>query len=229
MKKKLLEILERKKRQIREKHGAPQGCAKAAEEFEIYIRLAKAGIPPKYWDHNLDDLDRANAHVRNKLATYCEKFEKVLERGQGLFLVGSNGTGKTLSACMVLKEALKKGYTARFIMLNEIVSMMTDSTYDRSARQKFNEEVMEVDFLVIDDITKIYKNREKMTSTFVDLQFDSVFRSRANYNLPVIITSNHKREDALKSADEVLTNSLLSLFNEHLKDVVFLGKDRRIN
>ena len=114
-------------------------------------------------------------------------------------------------------------------MLNEIVSMATDSTYDSSARRRFSEEVLEVDFLVIDDITKIYKNKEKKTSTFIDLQFDNVFRSRANFNLPIIITSNHKREEALKSVDEVLTNSLLSLFNEHLSDIFFLGKDRRVN
>lgn len=226
---KLKQILKRKKEALKEKYNAPDGSPEVAAAFEILLKLAQANVPPKYWDYDLEQLDEANAHVRTKVGQYCEKLDKVIDHGQGLFLVGGNGTGKTLTACMILKRAVQQGYTARFTTLNEILSMATDGTYNQEARKLFREQVMEVDFLVIDDITKTYKNAEKQTSAFVDIQFDTVFRTRANYNLPVIITSNHKREEAVKSVDEVLANSLLSLFNEHLKDIVFLGKDRRSN
>jgi len=225
--KKLRQILTRKKEALKQKHNAPEGSPQVAAEFEILLKLAQANIPPKYWDYDLESLDQANNHVKTKISQYCEKFDKVLERGQGLFLVGANGTGKTLTACLILKLAIEAGYSARFTSLNEIVTMASDGTYNQEARGLFREEVMEVDFLVIDDITKTYKNLEKQTSSYIDIQFDTVFRSRANYNLPVIITSNHRREEALRSIDEVLSSSLLSLFNEHLKDIVFLGKDRR--
>lgn len=224
---KLKQILKRKKQFLKEKLGVPEGSPEAAAAFEILLKLAQANIPPKYWDYELNQLDAANKHVEGKIQQYCSKFDLVLERGQGLFLVGGNGTGKTLTACLILKEAIRAGYTARFTSLNEIVSMATDGTYDQAARNSFREEIMEVDFLVIDDITKTYKNLERQTSTYIDIQFDNVFRTRANFNLPVIITSNHSRQEALQSVDEVLSNSLLSLFNEHLKDIIFLGKDRR--
>jgi DNA replication protein DnaC len=224
---KLKQLLQRKKSFLKEKYNAPDGSPQVAEEFEFYLKIAQANIPPKYWDSNIEDLDVANTHVREKISKYCDNFSKVLERGLGLFLVGANGTGKTLTASIVLKKALKAGYSGRFTTLNEILSLSTDGTYDAEARRSFREQIMEVDFLVIDDLTKTYKNQQKQTSSFVDIQFDTVFRTRANCNLPVIITSNHKREDALQSVDEVLTNSLLSLFNEHLRDIIFLGQDRR--
>lgn len=224
---KLKQILNRKKKQIREKYGTPDGGPEAAEEFELILKLAQANVPPKYWDYTVEDFDVANKLVKTKIEEYIKKFEKVLEHGQGLFLVGGNGTGKTLTACVILKEALKANYTVRFASLNEIIAMSTDGTYNPEARKRFKEQIMEVDFLVIDDITKTYKNKEKRASTFIDIQFDNVFRTRANYNLPVIITSNHRQEEVLNSVDEVLTNSLLSLFRGHLKDIVYLGKDRR--
>lgn len=225
---KLKQILKRKKEFLKNKFNAPEGSPEVAEQFELLLKLATANIPPKYWDYELNDLDEANSHVKTKLREYCDKFQKVIDHGQGLFLAGSNGTGKTLAACIVLKEALRAGYSAYFTSLSDALAMMSDGLYNKEARTTFQEDVLEVDFLVIDDITKIYKNTEKQQSTYIDVQFDRIFRSRANYNLPIIITSNHNRRDVLKSADEVLTNSLLSLFSEHLKDIVFLGKDRRV-
>ena len=115
MQSKLLQILERKKKQIRQKHNSPDGCAESAQEFELYLKLAKANIPPKYWDYSIKDLDRANTHVKAKLEKYCGEFENALNKGLGLFLVGSNGTGKTLSACLILREAIRKGYSARLL------------------------------------------------------------------------------------------------------------------
>ena len=226
---KLGEILQRKKVNLRASCDCGnRGCMKCATAFEMYLKLASANVPIKYWDKTIDDLDEANGTVKAKVQEYCLKLPKVLDRGMGLFLVGSNGVGKTLTASIILREALHQKFSARFTTLAEILTMSSDGMYDQEARKQYRRELIEVDFLVIDDITKTYKNTDKQSSTYIDTQFDYLFRTRANANLPVIVTSNHRREDALKSADETLSNSLLSLFAEHLKDITFLGKDRRI-
>lgn len=225
---KMTEILKRRKEILREECGCGSGCEKCAEKNELYIELAKANIPVKYWDLEFSNLDAANTQVREKLEQYCSKFKQVLDRGVGLFLVGPNGVGKTLAASLLLKQALRGKYRCRFTTLMEIMAMSSDGMYDASARNAYRKEIVEVDFLVIDDITKTYKNTEKASSAYIDVQFDYLFRTRANCNLPVIITSNHVREEALASVDETLTNSLLSLFAEHLKDITFIGKDRRM-
>ena len=226
---KMTEILTRKKAFLRLECGCTDGCPKCAELFELYLRMAVANIPIKYWDFDFDKLDDANASVKVKVLEYCNKLPKVLDKGVGLYLVGSNGVGKTLTASLILKQALNAGYSARFTTMSEVLAMSSDGMYDREAREHYKQELIEVDFLVIDDITKTYKNTDKQSSTYIDTQFDYLFRTRANANLPIIITSNHQREDALKSANETLTNSLLSLFSEHLKDITFLGKDRRLS
>lgn len=224
---KVFEILKRKKQAIRLKYNSLDGCPESALEFELLLQCAQADIPVKYWDYTLNDLNQANIPIRDKLMKYCLNFDKVLNEGLGLFLVGANGNGKTMSACLILKEALRQNKTARFITLNQIVAMASDGTYNADIRKAFEEQITQVDFLVIDDITKIYKNTQKTQSTYVDTQLDHVLRARCNLNLPTIITSNHSKEETFKSADEVLTNSFLSLFQEHFTEIFFLGKDRR--
>lgn len=225
---KMMEILKRRKELMREACGCIDGCPTCGEKFELHIEMAKANVPVKYWDLEFSDLDAANAQVKEKLIQYCSKFRGVLDRGIGLYLVGANGVGKTLGASLVLKEALRQKYRCRFTTMNEIMAMSSDGMYDAVARNGYRKEIIEVDFLVIDDITKTYKNKEKASSAYIDVQLDHLFRTRANCNLPVIVTSNHERKEALASVDETLSNSLLSLFAEHLKDITFLGKDRRL-
>jgi len=182
--------------------------------------MAEANIPYKYWYLTTEDDYVGEGKPKEKVMAYINKLDQAKEKGIGLYLAGSNGVGKTMFGCEILKAALRKGYTAKFFMMDEIVSMLTDSWYDEKARAKFHNEILNVDFLYIDDSGKEFKSK---TSTLVDSTFDKMFRNRANELLPTIISSNEKPEGGTQTYGQ----SVLSLFYEHLIIVTFRGKDYR--
>jgi len=215
-------VLERKYYAIVEACKCRAGCQKCARTKRLYVDLATAQIPVKYWDYKLKDLEWDEIAAA-KVQKYAKKLEEARTRGIGLFMWGHGGVGKSLGACLVLKEALKKGFTARFTTLSQTIAMSTDGLYDREAREAFQHEVLQVDFLVLDDIDKTYRSEK---TRFLDSQTDAVFRQRANFNLPVIVTSNKPRSEVASVTDaqgeiDLYGIGLLELFAEHLIDIVF--------
>ena len=213
-------LLHRKKAELYETHEengkTEQQCAAA---FESYIEQAKANIPVKYWDYGLKDLTWCPS-ATEKIEKYTNKLAMAHKKGIGLFLFGNNGLGKSLSAAVVLKEALRQGYTARWSMLSELLSLSSDGVYDKEAREEFRNEILEVDFLVIDDLGKTFISQK---SNFTSVHIDFLFRTRSNHCLPIIATANLPREKVV-GGDDSLSKSLLELFQENLLDVQFPHK-----
>lgn len=218
-KRKLLQIKEKLQTKFR---GHPNENMLVANEFQIYLKLFQSNVPLKYWEYEIDDL--AGDASRRKIERYISRLEEALDRGIGLYFCGSQGTGKTLAACVILKEALRCGHSVYFTMLTEVLSRYCDGMYDKEARAAFARSILEADFLVVDDIDKGYISEK---STFIDSAYDYVFRSRANKNLPIIITSNLKRGAFVAQEGMAFGKSLLSLFDEHLYDVIITCADKR--
>jgi DNA replication protein DnaC len=200
----------------------PDGDLRAAHEFELYIEMWRSNIPLKYWENEISDL--TDSRVSESLTKYVEKMDQAINNGVGLYMYGTQGTGKTLSACLVLKEAIRHGYRVYFTMLTEVFEKYCDGRYDKEARSAFQYSILDADFLVVDDIDKGYTSDK---STFIDSAYDYVFRTRANKNLPIIITSNMKRDKFSSQENLAFGKSLLSIFDEHLVDVLIEGRDRR--
>jgi len=177
----------------------PDGDLRAAHEFELYIEMWRSNIPLKYWENEISDL--TDSRVSESLTKYVEKMDQAINNGVGLYMYGTQGTGKTLSACLVLKEAIRHGYRVYFTMLTEVLEKYCDGRYD--------------------------KEYTSDKSTFIDSAYDYVFRTRANKNLPIIITSNMKRDKFSSQENLAFGKSLLSIFDEHLVDVLIEGRDRR--
>jgi len=220
-------VEERKLREIKQgliqkyKHLS-DGDLKASHEFEVYIEMWRSNIPLKYWESEMTDL--TDSRVNEILVKYVEKLDQAISSGIGLYMYGTQGTGKTLSACLVLKEAIRRGYRVYFTMLTEVLEKYCDGRYDRDARAAFQYSILDADFLVVDDIDKGYISDK---STFIDSAYDYMFRTRANRNLPIIITSNKSREEFSGQENLAFGKSLLSIFDEHLVNVIVTGKDRR--
>lgn len=216
-------VLERIKAKLIEKYrDLPDGDVRVCNELQVYLKLYKSNVPLKYWMHEVKDL--TDPGMRRTVEAYIEKLDEAVVSGIGIYFSGTQGTGKTLAACIILKEAIRRGYTVYFTMLNEVLEKYCDGRYNPEARAEFAKSILEADILVVDDIDKGYISDK---SKFIDTAYDYVFRKRANDNLPVIITSNQTRRAFTEQEALSFGQSLFSLFEEHLWEVICGGVDRR--
>lgn len=198
------------------------GCMYCSAKYDLYEKLAAAKVPIKYWKFKLTDMNDDFIGV-DKAKMYISKLDEAYKDGQGIFIYGGNGNGKTLCATIIAKEALKRNYTVRFAFLGEIISAFIDTMYDKDLRNELQKDILGVDFLIIDDVDKAYIKESK----YIDATLDTLFRTRVQNSLPVIMTANKSLEEVLDLQEEVFSKSLLSLFNESLLPIVFMGCDYR--
>lgn len=196
----------------------------AAAEFKTYIELWKADVPLKYWEHKVEDIDHPIA--QKTVQKYVDKMDKCIIEGYGLYFHGPQGAGKTLAACVILKEAIKRGYVVQFTMLTEILEKYCNTMYDEVGRKDFRDKILEADILVIDDIDKTHISQK---SDFADATYDYLFRTRANKKLPILVTSNMPPSEFVQTNGMTFGKSLLSLFREHLYTVEVISRDRRLD
>lgn len=159
--------------------------------------LLKCGIFEDYFGVEFNNyLIGANTEreMKEALTTvldYCKHMENALKEGIGLFLYGSNGTGKTHLSICALKHAIRKGYTGQLVTLQGAFSAYMDGVYgNMDAREWLNKRIKNVNILVIDDALKEYGKAEA-----IPVFFDNLIRHRMRRRLPTIISTNGTIED----------------------------------
>lgn len=112
-----------------------------------YIR---ACISERFWDVTLDKIP-ATAAYKSVLSSYIKNLDQHLEAGNGLFLVGRHGSGKTGAALVAAKEFIARGGTALFLEEFKLVRNILDHVqFDASSN--FRERMEDVHLLVVDDL-----------------------------------------------------------------------------
>ena len=182
------------------------------------------GIKKGWHSKSLDDFtndDEALAHVKN----YLRKFAEAKESGVGLYLWGSNGTGKTHLMCCAFKELISRKQTVRVFTIDEIVDQFTASWYSPEHKRELNHMLRTVDFLGIDEFGKnVGKDGEAIyLPDMVKRIMESVIRFRVQMKRPIWFSSNTDP----KFVREVFSEDIASLLNEAVSDVCVRGEDYR--
>ena len=145
----------------------PEDVARPCEcrERRIARRRARgvaSAIPRKYRTVSFDappvsDMarDPSRAPVFRAVKDFVVSIDERLAEGQGLWLMGDVGTGKTTLAMLVSKAAVEGGNTVAIYSLPRLLSRIR-RTYDAEAGEQsyleFFERLTEVDLLHIDDL-----------------------------------------------------------------------------
>lgn len=182
-------------------------------------RYLKANIPYEYWFLDIEDFKGGSDHKR-KVVEYCEHIDNAHYRGLGLFLSGKNGTGKSLLAVSILKQAIRKGYTGFFASYADITSMFTSTWRSDTAKATFEKAIENSDFLVIDDLGKEYKTQNNIAESVLD----RVIRYR---RYPIIITANRNVADLQTFYGGSWGESLASLIYGKMIQIFMYGTDYR--
>ena len=182
-------------------------------------KMLSAGILEEFWNLDIDQF-KGNEAVTKVVYEYLDNLDNARKQGISIFFYGTNGTGKTFLGVEVLKEALRKGYSAQFTSLGGVIQALTDGWYDAEKRRRYEERIRDVDFLMIDDVGKEMRVSK---NGLTEMVFDNLIRYRSFRNKPMILTTNSD----IESVENVYGKSIVSLLHGKFIPIRVVGEDYR--
>lgn len=161
--------------------------------------------------------DNSNKRVSEIARRYAENFEEMKNRGKGLMLYGTVGTGKTFIAACIANALIDKGVPAlvtNFARLTNTIGGMYEG------KQQYIDGLNRFDLLVIDDLAS-----ERDTEYMSEIIFQ-IIDARYRSGLPLIVTTNLTAEE-IKHPAEVRRQRIFSRLLEMCIPVEVKGADRR--
>lgn len=183
-------------------------------------RVKQSGIPTKYLGQTFQNIEKT-AQISGSVDVCQDYLDNWTERkasGKGLFLYGSVGTGKTMLACIIGLELIKRGYAVKFLSVYDILRRPQGFAY-AEANEDFDYLVKTVPLLIIDDL-----GAERSTS-FAKEQIMAVLDMRYGSGLPMVVTSNLSNEE-LSNPKDIIDSRIKSRITE-LKPIHMTGADYR--
>ncbi len=193
----------------------------------IEQKWIKAGIGEAYHDCFLDSFS-GDEEALKQVETYVDNIHIAKRTGIGIYAYGPNGTGKTYLMTCILKRVMelvnprtRQEYKARKTSLGEIMTYFTKGWYDDETRLEFENQILNVDWLLIDDPEKAYipTNNNEIHKAALD----RVLRYRVERHKPILITSNQEP----KLLSTVFGPAIGSLLAESMLKIKFNGGDFR--
>ena len=150
---------------------------------------------------------------------YVRKLDEHLRAGEGLWLYGDVGTGKTSLAMLVSQHALDAGHSVAIYSLPRLLAEIRD-TFEDDAQNSYVElldRLASVDLLHIDDVGA------ERTSPWVLEQLYAIVNARYEEERAVIITTNLDSDQLA----EQITPRTVSRLEEMCEILPLYGEDRR--
>jgi len=192
-------------------------------QFNNAYALAHANVPVAFRELTSKDIDESfkqeNQEHFRRVQLYTQQQDKALETGFGLFMQGACGAGKSFVATLILKHALRKGYSGYFILMSDLVNATFSALRNIEVKKDLERLIVQIDFLVIDEIDKGFQDQNDS----VQKMLLPLFKKRCDYfKKPLIITSNVPKGDIAQNVGKTIA----SMFTERLTEITFTGNYR---
>lgn len=151
----------------------------------------------RYKNFTFDSVEIINEEhekVINRLKKYCEGFKEHNE-GLGIYLFGSNGSGKTLLTACMLDKLNSQFIECMFTNIHKIKEELLSS--DPKRQKAFLNRVYTVPVLFLDDFATEIVKKNGEDNWLQDVIYD-VINTRYNNMLPIIYTSNCSLKQCLE-------------------------------
>lgn len=194
--------------------------------------LLSSNVKPLYQRMSMHDLTDVEPEALGAVLEYQARSDAFVNRGIGMILHGTVGSGKSALAMLVLKRLLADGHDGYFITFSELVSRTMDSWRDVAERDYLIRRVRNAGVLVIDDIGREHHQRQvtseggtrsRVTTATSESTLDELIRHRVAMSKPTIVTTNLD----LETVDKNYGNHILSLLYEQSLIKHFGGEDFR--
>lgn len=177
------------------------------KKLQLEIKKVKAHIPLKYRDFT--DYKIKKPEVISYLTNLQDNFKK----GLGLFVYGGSNVDRIKLVSYILSQALEKNFSVQFINFGDTIALSTKSWYSEEVYFGEVVDLINVDFLAIDEVGSEYK-KELATTVF-----DGIFRERCNKLNVTIMISSISWDDI----GQYYGAKTKQLFEEHLIPVTYSG------
>ncbi|HEY8082405.1 MAG TPA: ATP-binding protein [Solirubrobacterales bacterium] len=158
------------------------------------VRGIASVIPPRYRGVSFDRppvssmaRDMSTRHVVNAVQTFVDELDEKLALGEGMWLMGNTGTGKTTLGMLVAREALAAGKTVAIYFTPKLLTRIRQ-TYQAAdsedAYDAFFKRLTSVDLLYIDDL-----GAERHTDWVIE-QLYALVNERYEAKRSMLVTSN---------------------------------------
>ena len=158
------------------------------EQARINRLVRSARMPRAYAQDTFQDYRQT---PENAAAVKAAKWIIGDDSGQGLFLYGPRGTGKTKLAAIIANERLRQGKPVLFSSVPDLLGDIRAS-FHRGDTEEVLQSVKEASFLVLDDL-----GAERMTE-WVGEQLFAIVNYRLNERLATVVTSNFSPDESIE-------------------------------
>lgn len=137
-------------------------------------------------------------HVLNRCWSYAHHAKDVLEAGQGLYIFGDCGVGKTHLVACIANDLINNYYSVIFTNVDEIIKQIKSSWKDNEndmTEQSIINTYCSCDFLILDDFGT---EKTDNVDSYVQLKMYDIINHRYLTNKPTIFTSNLNHNDLIK-------------------------------
>jgi DNA replication protein DnaC len=165
------------------------------------------------------EIARVAPEVVQAVRRYIGEIDAQLDSGQGLWLMGDVGTGKTTLAMIVSKAALDAGRSVAIYSLPRLLSLIRAAIDTEAGMVGFLERLAAVDLLHIDDLGA------ENTTDWVLEQLYSIVNTRYEDERAMIVTTNLTYEDLIDQLGERTVSRLVAICGNGLP--LFGQDDRR--
>jgi len=194
-------------------------CLKYAawiKQLEIEKKIMDI-IPKKFWGKSFENFQPISKDLSMAL-DICQKYvnKSAWSLGANMILLGGYGVGKTHLIAAILREAIKNGYTAVFVVASSLV------LNDLEEIRRVFREIRDVDLVAIDDISAETNHKFVLSEIFELINY------RYEAEKGMILTSNLQPTSFKNALGERIMDRLLerSMFIR-IQDVDSFRKKRR--
>lgn len=142
---------------------------------------------PDFKDHTFANDNGKQPNLMKNCQKYANDFKLHLEKGSGLLMYGSCGTGKTYAAEAIANRVIDAGYPVLITNFGKIAEAVTACGFDE--RAYYYSSLTKYPLIVIDDM-----GRERETDYMMEI-IQRVIDERDRSGKPMIISTNFSNED----------------------------------
>lgn len=203
-----------------EKKAEEERLEKARRQQERYERLlGNSGMGKRFLQRTFETYECRTAEQKRAYLIakrFADTFGERLKDGRGLYIEGTNGTGKTHLAAAISLQLMRECHTVIFRTYGDLLDEVKKS-YDRdggTTEYELSQLYRNCDLLVIDDLGK-----EQCTDWSVSFLY-GVINDRYESMLPTIITTNYDAAALIKAltpnstGDNQKAKAIVSRLNE---------------